>query len=66
MLHNFAALTIATMACARQLVSVDSKISDIMACMKPGELHTQKIAFDNSMTYVNSEAAETSGGARES
>jgi hypothetical protein len=50
-------LALSTATCAQQTVNHDnSDLSDILVRMKSADLHTQKIAFDQLMVHVNSEA----------
>jgi hypothetical protein len=39
-----------------------NEVSDILGHMRNGDLHTQKVAFDNLMTHINFDAAETPKG----
>jgi hypothetical protein len=53
------------LASAQQTVPPDSsKMSDILARMKNGDLHAQKLAFDDLMARINSETPRPTGSAK--
>ena len=57
-------LTISTVICSQQADLPNStKLSDILVRMKNGDLHGQKLAFDDLMAYINSDAGGSPRGA---